>query len=201
MNLDQTAQVIWYVLALTLVGSALLSRRFSLKGALGMALIWVGIFLIVLVAFSYRQELGFVATRVKTEVTGAPRQQMVGNAIHITLAADGHYWTEGNVNGVPARFLLDSGASITALSEETARLAGLTVDPQRIAMMQTANGPVQAKYSVVPTLAIGAIKTSDLPVVVSPAFGEINVLGMNFLSQLKSWRVEDGIMILEPGTG
>jgi aspartyl protease family protein len=37
-----------------------------------------------------------------------------------------------------------------------------------------------------------------LPVVMSPAFGEVNVLGMNFLSQLKSWRVEDGDMLLEP---
>ncbi|QUT03896.1 TIGR02281 family clan AA aspartic protease [Sphingobium phenoxybenzoativorans] len=198
MSGDQTAQVIWYVLALTLVGSALLSRRVSLKGALGMALIWVGIFLLVLIAFSYRQELGLVATRVQTKVTGAPRQQMEGNAIRIALAADGHYWVEGNVNGVPARFLVDSGASITALSEATTRLAGLIVDQQRIAMMQTANGPVEAKYSVVPTLAVGAIKTSDLTVVVSPAFGEVNVLGMNFLSQLKSWRVEDGEMILEP---
>ncbi|MGV3770454.1 MAG: retropepsin-like aspartic protease family protein [Sphingobium phenoxybenzoativorans] len=196
MSGDQTAQVIWYVLALTLVGSALLSRRVSLKGALGIALIWVGIFLLVLIAFSYRQEL--VATRVQTEVTGAPRQQMEGNAIRIALAADGHYWVEGNVNGVPARFLVDSGASITALSEATTRLAGLIVDQQRVAMMQTANGPVEAKYSVVPTLAVGAIKASNLTVVVSPAFGEVNVLGMNFLSQLKSWRVEDSEMILEP---
>ncbi|WP_070153279.1 retropepsin-like aspartic protease family protein [Sphingobium phenoxybenzoativorans] len=198
MSGDQTAQVIWYVLALTLVGSALLSRRVSLKGALGMALIWVGIFLLALIAFSYRQELGLVATRVQTEVTGAPRQQMEGNAIRIALAADGHYWVEGNVNGVPARFLVDSGASITALSEATTRLAGLIVDQQRVAMMQTANGPVEAKYSVVPTLAVGAIKASNLTVVVSPAFGEVNVLGMNFLSQLKSWRVEDSEMILEP---
>lgn len=198
MSGDQTAQVIWYVLALTLVGSALLSRRVSLKGALGMALIWVGIFLIVLTAFSYRQELGLVANRVQTEVTGAPRQQVEGKALRIALAADGHYWVEGNVNGVPARFLIDSGASITALSEETTRLAGLAVDQQRIAMMQTANGRIEAKYSVVPALAVGAITTTDLTVVVSPAFGEVNVLGMNFLSQLKSWRVEEGEMVLEP---
>jgi len=34
---------------------------------------------------------------------------------------------------------------------------------------------------------------------VSPAFGTVNVLGMNFLGKLKSWRVEDGTMILEAG--
>jgi aspartyl protease family protein len=35
-------------------------------------------------------------------------------------------------------------------------------------------------------------------VVVSPAFGNMNVVGMNFLSRLKSWRVEDGVLILQP---
>ena len=34
--------------------------------------------------------------------------------------------------------------------------------------------------------------------VVSPAFGETDVLGMNFLSRLKSWRVEGSTLILEP---
>lgn len=198
MSGDQAANVVWYVLALTLVGSALLSRRFSLKSALGMALAWIAIFLVVLTVFSYRQELGFVATRVQTEVTGAPRQQMVGRAIHIAMAADGHYWVDGSVDTTPARFLIDTGASITALSQATAQQAGLAIDQQRVAMMQTANGSVEAKYSVVPALTVGAIKSSDLQVIVSPAFGEVNVLGMNFLSQLKGWRVENGEMILEP---
>jgi aspartyl protease family protein len=35
-------------------------------------------------------------------------------------------------------------------------------------------------------------------VVVSPAFGDTDVLGMNFLSRLKSWRVEDGVLVLVP---
>ena len=38
----------------------------------------------------------------------------------------------------------------------------------------------------------------DLAVVVSPAFGDIDVLGMNFLSRLKSWRVEGQTLILTP---
>jgi aspartyl protease family protein len=38
----------------------------------------------------------------------------------------------------------------------------------------------------------------DLPVVVADAFGDSNVIGMNFLSEMKSWRVENGEMILEP---
>ncbi|CAN5480150.1 TIGR02281 family clan AA aspartic protease [soil metagenome] len=198
MTGDMTAQLLWYCLAFVLVGSALFARRWNFRSTVGMALGWIAIFAIILIAFSYRQDLGLVMTRVQSEVTGTPRQRMEGKAIHIAMAADGHYWVEGMINATPARFLVDSGASITALSEATATRAGLNVDQLRVAVMQTANGPVNARYASVPRLSIGAIKASDLPVVVSPAFGEINVLGMNFLSQLGSWRVEKGEMVLEP---
>jgi aspartyl protease family protein len=193
-----SAQLLWYILALVLVGSAVLARRWTFRGAIGMALAWVGIFAILLIGFSFRQELGLVGARVQSEITGAPRQRTEGKAIRIAMSADGHFWVEGMINTTPTRFLVDSGASITALSETVATQAGLNVDQMRVAVMHTANGPVDARYASVPQLRIGAIKTSDLQVVVSPAFGEINVLGMNFLSQLKGWRVENREMVLEP---
>ncbi|RZL97585.1 MAG: TIGR02281 family clan AA aspartic protease, partial [Sphingomonas sp.] len=43
-----------------------------------------------------------------------------------------------------------------------------------------------------------SIVARDLSAVVSPAFGDVNVVGMNFLSRLKSWRVEDNTLILVP---
>ena len=199
MNGAQSADMIWYLLAMVLVGAALMSRRWTLGSALGMALGWVAIFAVVLVVISYRQEFMAVGDRVKREVTGAPVQKAVGQSLLINVAQDGHYWAEGTLNGTPARFLIDSGASITALSDKTAAAAGLNVDPSGMpVIMQTANGPVNAQRSTVATLAVGPVRASDLPVVVSPAFGEVNVLGMNFLSQLKSWRVENGVMELQP---
>jgi aspartyl protease family protein len=198
MTGDQTAHIVWYVLALTLVGSALLSRRINLKSAAGMILAWIAIFAVVLILFSYRQELGLMVGRVQGEVLGTPRQHVEGSAIHIAMASDGHYWVEGRIGATQVRFLVDSGASITALSETTAREASLTIDQQRIATIDTANGPVNAKYSSIPELSVGAIRANDLTAIVSPNFGDINVLGMNFLSQLKTWRVENGEMILVP---
>jgi aspartyl protease family protein len=65
-------------------------------------------------------------------------------------------------------------------------------------VMQTANGSVTAQTAVAPELRIGNVVARDLPVVISPAFGDMNVLGMNFLSRLKSWRVEDGVLVLVP---
>ncbi len=115
------------------------------------------------------------------------------------MAPDGHFWVEATVNGTPARFLIDSGASVTALSVPTARAAGLNFDMNGpgVAMM-TANGKIDAKRSTVSTLVIGPIRTSDLDIVISPAFGEVNVVGMNLLSRLKSWGVQNGEMVMTP---
>ena len=199
MSGAQSAETVWYLLALILVGSALFARRWSLTSAIGMAGAWIAIFLVVLIAFSYRHEVKQVGSRVRNEVIGAPIQQVSGQSLRVNVSDDGHYWVDGTLNGTSARFLIDSGASVTALSDQTASRAGLNVDPTGMpAIMQTANGPVKAARSSVSTLAVGPVRASDLDVVVSPAFGDVNVLGMNFLSKLKSWRVEDGVMVLQP---
>lgn len=199
MNGAQSAEIIWLLLAMVLVGSALVSRRWSLTAALSMVLWWIAIFVIALGIFSYRNEIGSVADRLKSEVTGEAQQRIEGSSLRIAKSLDGHFWVEAQVNGHPMRFLIDSGASITALSEGSAMEAGLNIDQSGFPLvLTTANGPVEARRSNIATLEIGPLRASDLTVVVSPAFGDVNVLGMNFLSKLKSWRVEGDEMILEP---
>ena len=50
-------------------------------------------------------------------------------------------------------------------------------------------------------LSIGAIEARRLKVVISPGLGDTDILGMNFLSQLESWRVEGRTLILVPKAG
>ena len=191
--------MIWWLLAALLPISALVSRRVSLRGTLAMALGWVVIFAAALGLFSYGQEFTSIALHVKRQVMGEPRQRAEGDRLHIRMAPDGHFWVTGDINGTRARFLIDSGATVTALSDNVALQAGLEVDSYAPGMaMQTANGVVIAKRSSIPAIAIGPIRTDDLPIVVSERFSGVNVLGMNFLSRLKSWRVENGEMVLEP---
>lgn len=201
MNLgaDHAVGSVWYILAIVLVGSALVGRRIRLGRLLGMLIAWIVIFGAVLTLFSFRRELGMVKDRVQSEVSGTPVQRAEGQTLRISVSADGHYWVDGAINGIPTRFLIDSGASITALSENVAKAAGLNVDINGLPIvLQTANGPIEAHRATVATLSLGPIRASDLPVAISPAFGEINVIGMNMLSRLKSWGVQNNEMVLTP---
>lgn len=126
-------------------------------------------------------------------------QQVVGQEVRIRMAPDGHFWARVRIAGVERRMLIDSGATLTALSSRTAAAARLETNTQLFpVVLNTANGSITARTATLPELRLGDIVARDLPVVVSPAFGDTDVLGMNFLSMLKSWRVEGRELVLEP---
>jgi aspartyl protease family protein len=126
-------------------------------------------------------------------------QVVVGKEMRVPMADDGHFWVTVRFGDIERKMLVDSGATVTALSTETAQAAGLRPSPSPFPMIiQTANGSVRADTATVPELRIGNIVARDLPVVTSPAFGDMDVIGMNFLSRLKSWRVEGRTLILTP---
>lgn len=198
MSGDQTAQLIAALLMLVLVGSSLLSRRLPLRAVARMTAGWLLIFGAVLVGYSYRVELHAVAERVLGDLRG-DRGQTVGETLRLPLGDDGHFWVRATVNGIEQRFLIDSGATTTALSVATANAAGVEVDASGFpVILNTANGTVEARRAVVDQLRVGPIESRALGVVVSPAFRDTNVLGMNFLSSLESWRVEGNTLVLVP---
>lgn len=134
-----------------------------------------------------------------TEI-GMPEQRIEGGETVIPLSPDGHYWLLAEVNGMPMRFLVDTGATLTALSGEAAQRAGLSPRPGGLpVMISTANGTVTADLTTVESLRLGNIEARGIDAVIAPNLGRTNVLGMNFLSRLDGWRVENGDLILDPG--
>ncbi len=134
-----------------------------------------------------------------TETLGIDGQALDGKEVRIRMSPDGHFWARATINGVEQRLLIDSGATITALSERTARRAAVERRAGVVPLMlRTANGTVRADTGSIDTLRLGAITARHLRTVTSPAFGDTDVLGMNFLSQLESWRVEGRTLILVP---
>ncbi|WP_260922581.1 TIGR02281 family clan AA aspartic protease [Novosphingobium sp. 9] len=130
---------------------------------------------------------------------GVPRQVVEGRVTRVPMSPDGHFWIRARVNGTPIRFLVDTGATITALSPRAAREAGVEVQPiRRAVMMQTANGTVSADMATIDEMHMGNIVARDLDAVIVPGLQDANVIGMNLLSRLAGWRVERNTLILEP---
>jgi aspartyl protease family protein len=195
MTNDIVPGTLYLLMAMMLVLGGLMARREPLAKLATMALAWVAIFAAGFVLFTFRDDLGWVAQRLRAEATGAPVQQ--GETIRIPMAIDGHFWVEGAINGEPVKFLVDSGATMTTIGSETAERAQVAVSPGRDQLVRTGNGVVRVASARADRLAIGSIERDGLRLHVADG-EDLNVLGMNFLSSLERWGVEGRWLVLQP---
>ena len=189
---------IWGIGALVLVGSSLVAQKLPLGKVLKMVLAWVAIFAGFFALFLFKDEGREVWRRATVELSG-DTGQVEGTTLRLKRADDGHYWVRASINGTPVRFMVDSGATTTTLSQAAAKSAGLEPEAGFPVIVETANGTVEVQRTRIETLAIGNLTQKDAPALIgSDAMGDTNLLGMSFLSSLKSWRAEGSTLILEP---
>ena len=188
----------FYAIAFAAIVVLLVARRIPVFRTLISLASWVAILILMVVAVGQRQTFDPYVARA-LQFLHLEDQRVEGGETRIRMSPDGHFWVRVKMGGIDRRMLVDSGATVTAVSTGTAAAAGLTPGDGIVpVLLRTANGTVQAQTATVDELRLGNIVARDLPVVVSASFGDINVIGMNFLSRLKSWRVEGDTLILEP---
>ena len=199
MNImEDGPSLIWGVVCLVLLMSSLAARRLPLGYVAKAAFAWIAIFAVLFAIFSFRFEFKAVWERVKADISGTAGQSVSGEDITIRRQDDGHYWLQVDVNGKPVRFMIDSGATTTAVNANTARETGIEVDANGYPVfLNTANGSVAAQRGIIQSLKIGTHEIGQHNVVVSESFGDTNVLGMNFLDSMQSWKVEGNVMTLK----
>lgn len=130
---------------------------------------------------------------------GIQGQSVEGKVTRVPMQSDGHFWISASINGVKRDFLVDTGATLTAISPATAKAAQVRANPiQRSVLMHTANGTIEARLATIDELRMGNVVARRLDAVVAPGLGDANVIGMNLLSRLASWRVENNTLILVP---
>jgi aspartyl protease family protein len=105
-----------------------------------------------------------------------------GRQVVLLRGPDGHYHWPGRLNGVEVDFLVDTGATGTAISAELAQRAGLSLGERFVS--QTANGAVEARRARATLELAGGLRVTQLEVGVLPALGTQPLLGMNVLGKL-----------------
>jgi aspartyl protease family protein len=130
---------------------------------------------------------------------GAPEVSVLRpspNTLVFDAGPDGHFVVPGSANGAPMRFLVDTGATLVMLTPSDARAAG--IDPSALvfnAAMRTANGTVPAAVTVLREVRVGGISIGDVRAAII-AKAPQSVLGMSFLSRLKSFEMRQDRLTL-----
>jgi len=190
----------WQHLAIYAVGIAaiiIVLQRLPYVGGIIRALFSFAI--LAFAVFLLLQQAPYQPTLARlTEQLGLDNQSVAGNELRVRMAPDGHFWVDASINGIKRRLLIDSGATVTALSADTARAAGVDTGMGLTpVILRTANGAAAAETGSIDELRVGNIVARNLKVVSAPGL-DLDVIGMNFLSQLESWRVEGRTLVLVP---
>src|SRR5690348_6801409 len=160
MSNDTMLGGLYLLMAAMLVLGGLMARREPMAKMFTMALAWVAIFAAGFVLFTFRDNFGWVAQRLKAEAVGTPVQQ--GRETRIPMAIDGHFWVTGRLNGKDVKFLVDSGATMTTIDRETAQRAGVQVSSRRDQFVRTGNGVIRVSTGRANELQVGGITRSDV---------------------------------------
>lgn len=120
-------------------------------------------------------------------------------SVVISPAANGHFQVEGRVDGRLMNFMVDTGASVIALTERDAAMLGIhPAESDYRALVRTANGTVRAAPVMLDMVEIEDIAVHNVAAMVLPdgALSD-NLLGLTFLTRLRHFEYSDGKLVLE----
>jgi aspartyl protease family protein len=131
----------------------------------------------------------------------AAPQPASNNSRSVTVPRDerGHFAVDARVDGRRLGFMVDTGASLIALTESNAAQLGIHPTPRDyVAEVKTANGSVRAARTELGMVEVGDLVVRNVPALVLPdeALSE-NLLGLSFLSRLRRFEYSDGKLVLE----
>jgi aspartyl protease family protein len=120
----------------------------------------------------------------------------------LTVSADewGHFFVEPTIGIQRMRMLVDTGASVVALSYEDAERVPIRVRRGNFThKVATANGVVEAAPVRISEIRLGNIVVRNVDaVVLPPGRSDISLLGMTFLKRLSGFEISGGRLVLRP---
>lgn len=117
--------------------------------------------------------------------------------VRIRRASDSHFYADTQVQGRQVRMLVDSGASLVALTRSDAEAIGINVDSLPIGgMAQTAGGQVPMRIVILDSVEVDGIVVRNVEAAVVDADMGVSLLGQSYLAKLAAVNVEGDTMTL-----
>ena len=184
-------------------GGTLMSYRGQGSKMIKDIAIWLALTLALVTVYSFRFEFETVARRVAGElmpglVNTSYRNGTGESVVEIPRRINGHYVTRVRINGAPVEMMVDTGASGIVLTPQDAQRAGIDIDRLSYSVpVSTANGQAMVAMVRLQAISIGDIGARNLQAHISqPGALSQSLLGMSFLSRLRSYEVKNGVLIL-----
>lgn len=117
-------------------------------------------------------------------------------SVELDRASDGHFYADVEINGSKVHALVDTGASVIALSREDARSAGVATSiGMNEVVGQGADGAVHGEVVTLDRIQLGEKQAEKMPAIILNS-GEQSLLGQEFLSKFESVQIRGDKMVL-----
>jgi iron donor protein CyaY len=113
-------------------------------------------------------------------------------SMEVQRQANGHFYLPGTIEGIPVTFMVDTGASVTSISSDLARQAG--IHNCKEVQFQTANGAATGCIALLPRMTLGNFTLENITVAVMPNL-ETNLLGANVLRNFQVSQSDSTMLI------
>ena len=124
-------------------------------------------------------------------LTGTPAATTSAQEIVLPVGLGGHFMSAGAINGRPVQFMVDTGATVVAISQSEAERIGLAWRDAPRAVTQTANGAVPVHRVSLGAVRVGEVEVANVDAIVMPAQMPYVLLGNSFLSRFQMRRDND----------
>ncbi|HXG78468.1 MAG TPA: TIGR02281 family clan AA aspartic protease [Methyloceanibacter sp.] len=189
---------------LVFVGGGMLGSYRGRVGSMARdAVTWLALGLGLVTIYAYKDELMPIAARVVSELVPGSAMTVEESSgglteVRIRKRLDGHFTAHTKVNGASIAMIVDTGASSIVLRPEDAKKAGIDVSKltYRVPVL-TANGRTIAARVRLDQVSIGPLDRKGVEALVaSPGALSQSLLGMSFLSRLRSYEFSGDFLTL-----
>jgi aspartyl protease family protein len=193
---DNPGQILYELVFAGLIAAYLASGRTAakLKGLVA----WALIFAVGMLGYAFRHDLAAVKDRLLGALIPEFGTATGQRTLQFHVGQDGHFHIRATVDGVPIRFLVDTGASHIVLAPGDAARLGL--DRQRLTfdkIYATANGMVRGASIRVAHFKVGQLHLRNVRASVNETPMGESLLGMTFFNRLKRYTVADDVLTIE----
>ncbi len=202
-NSDFAGIVAGVALLIFLGGSVFRGYRGRFAKGLRDAIAWAALAFVLIALYSYRTELATVAQRVAGElVPGLPVALVSadggGVAVRIRRQVDGQFVARTRINGTSTPMIVDTGATTVVLTQSDARRIGIDLGGLSYSVpVRTANGTSFAARVRLNRVAVGTVGVDNVDALIArPGALHQSLLGMSFLSRLRSYEFSGDVLTL-----